>query len=189
LTPAGAPAVGVRVVLQEFHDKENELESEGISCGPPGEDDADPPDIWPKSWTSDETGRFRIEGTVPEKMFARLCFRHPEFADDDVVVSSGLPLSDWLRAFDVKPVGPTFTHTLEPARPVAGVVTNKTTGQPLAGVLVEMIAARMHKSRYGGNVRISARTDAAGRYRAAGAAETPTGWRPTLFRRPATSPS
>ena len=37
-------------------------------------------------------------------MFARLHFRHPDFADDDVFVSTGLPLSDWLRAFNVKPV-------------------------------------------------------------------------------------
>ena len=37
-------------------------------------------------------------------MFAQIHFRHPDFADDDVVVSTGLPLSDWLRAFNVKPV-------------------------------------------------------------------------------------
>ena len=84
---------------------------------------------------------------MPEKMFARIHFRHPDFADDDVFVSTGLPLSDWLRAFNVKPVDAKFTHTLEPARPVTGVVTDKETGKPLAGVLVEMIPMRMKSSR------------------------------------------
>ena len=106
---------------------------------------------------------------MPEMMFARIHFRHPDFADDDVVVSTGLPLSDWLRAFNVKPVDAKFTHTLEPARPVTGVVTDKETGKPLAGVLVEMIPMRM-RNRYGGNYTVLARTDASGRYRAAGAA-------------------
>ena len=44
-----------------------------------------------------------------------------------------------VREFNFKPVDARFTHTLEPARPVTGIVTDKETGQPLAGVLVEMI--------------------------------------------------
>ena len=99
-------------------------------------------------------------------MLAHLHFRHPDFADDDLFVSTGLPVSDWFR--EVKPVEPKFTHTLEPARPVAGVVTDKETGKPLPGVHVEM--SPMRQNRYGGNVTVSARTDASGRYRAAGAA-------------------
>ena len=98
-------------------------------------------------------------------MLAHLHFRHPDFADDDLFVSTGLPVSDWLR--EVKPVEPKFTHTLEPARPVAGVVTDKETGKPLPGVHVEM--SPMLQNRYGGNVMVPARTDARGRYRAAGA--------------------
>ena len=39
-----------------------------------------------------------------------------------------------LRAFEITPVKPTFTHTLEPARPVQGRVTDKETGKPLAGL-------------------------------------------------------
>ena len=35
---------------------------------------------------------------MPKMMVAQIHFRHPDFADDDVVVSTGLPLSDWLRA-------------------------------------------------------------------------------------------
>ena len=99
-------------------------------------------------------------------MLAHLHFLHPDFADDDLFVSTGLPVIDWLR--DVKPVKPKFTHTLEPARPVIGVVTDKETGKPLPGVQVEM--SPMRQNRYGGNKTVSCRTDAIGRYRAAGAA-------------------
>jgi len=142
LTPAGAPAVGVKVLLEGFHDKDNELEGDWVSSGDIR--DYEPPfDFWPSSWTTDQNGRFRIEGIVPQMMFAQIYFRHPDFADDDVFMSTGLPLSDWLRAFNVKPVDAKFTHTLEPARPVTGVVTDKETGKPLAGVLVEMIPSRM----------------------------------------------
>jgi hypothetical protein len=102
-------------------------------------------------------------------MFARIHFRHPDFADDDVLVSTGLPLSDSLRAFNIKPVDAKFTHTLEPARPVTGLVTDKETGKPLAGLLIEMNSMGMG-NRQGGNSAISVRTDAAGRYRAAGPA-------------------
>jgi RNA polymerase sigma factor (sigma-70 family) len=168
LTPAGAPAVGVKVMLEDFRDSENELEGEGVSSGDVR--DYEPQlDFWPNSWTTDKNGRFRIEGIVPKMMVAQIRFRHPDFADDDVVVSTGLPLSDWLRAFSVKPVDAKFTHTLGPARPVTGVVTDKETGKPLAGVLVEMIPSTM-RNRYGGNYPVLARTDASGRYRAAGAA-------------------
>jgi protocatechuate 3,4-dioxygenase beta subunit len=168
LTPAGAPAVGVKVLLEDFHDKDSELEGDWVSSGDIR--DHEPQfDFWPSSWTTDKNGRFRIEGVVPEMMVARIHFRHPDFADDDVHVSTGLPLSDWLRAFNVKPVDAKFTHTLEPARPVTGIVTDKETGKPLAGVLVEMVPSPIRNS-YGGNYPVFARTDASGRYRAAGAA-------------------
>jgi hypothetical protein len=85
------------------------------------------------------------------------------------MVSTGLPLSDWLRAFNAKPVNPTFVHTLEPARPVTGIVTDKETGKPLAGVLVKMLPVP-RQNRYGGNESVFVRTDATGRYRAAGMA-------------------
>ncbi len=167
LTPAGTPAVGVKVLIEDFRDSDNALEGERVSGGPYGPYDDDHRfEYWPGAWTTDKDGRFRIEAIVPEKMLAHLRFRHPDFADDALFVSTGLPLSDWLR--EVKPVEPKFTHTLEPARPVAGVVTDKETGKPLPGVHVEM--APMRNNRYGGSQMVPARTDAAGRYRAAGAA-------------------
>ena len=168
LTAAGAPAKGVKVVVEGVSDSKNELQSEGVS---PWDETGDKsvPELWPKSWTTDAQGRFQIEGIVPEKMFAELQFRHPEFADDEVVVSTGLPVDDQFREFHVKPVDARFTHTLEPPRPVTGIITDKETGRPLAGVLVEMIPSRM-TPHLGGEIRVSVKTDASGHYRAAGRA-------------------
>ncbi len=50
-----------------------------------------------------------------------------------------------------------------------GIVTDKETGRPLAGVRIEMVASRM-TPRYGGEIAVAVKTDASGRYRAAGRA-------------------
>jgi hypothetical protein len=122
LTPAGAPAVGVKVELEDFRDSEGTPEGEWVAGSPYVQHDDDHrPEYWPVAWTTDKDGRFRIEALVPEKMLAHLRFRHPDFADDDLFVSTGPPVGDLLS--EVKPVEWKFTHTLEPARPVAGVVT------------------------------------------------------------------
>lgn len=168
LTPAGAPAAGVKVLLEDFDEMlGDEMESEGVNGGEVDQPEASRPEYWPAPRMTDADGRFRIEGVVPERMFARLHFRHADFADEDLFVSTGLPPTDWIRAFNVKPVEARFAHTLEPARPVSGVVSDKETSKPLAGVLVEMIPMRR---RYGGSRRVSVRTDADGRFRAAGEA-------------------
>ena len=146
LTPAGAPAVGVKVLIEDFRDSDSWLEGEWVYGGSYGQyDDDHRLEYWPVAWTTDKDGRFRIEAIVPEKMLAHLHFRHPDFADDDLFVSTGLPVSDWFR--EAKPVEPKFTHTLEPARPVAGVVTDKETGKPLPGVHVEMSPMRTEPLR------------------------------------------
>ncbi len=92
-------------------------------------------------------------------------FWHPDYAVDEVTVNTTTDgsLTPGLRAFEITPVKPTFTHTLEPARPVQGRVTDKATGKPLAGLLVEMIPMRRH-----GGMPFYARTDADGRYRVSG---------------------
>jgi RNA polymerase sigma factor (sigma-70 family) len=169
LTPAGAPAKGVMVSLESVGDGKHELESDGISVNRFGEDDAFRPEYWPKRWTTDNDGHFRIEGIVPEKMSAGLKFRHPDFADDDLLVSTGGPVDGRMRELNLKPVDARFTHTLAPARPVTGIVSDKETGQPLAGVIVEMIPMTT-TPRYGGTMPVRATTDTSGRYRTAGAA-------------------
>ena len=55
---------------------------------------------------------------------------------DEVTVNTTLDgmISADLKGFEIVPVKPDFTHTLEPARPVQGRVTDKQTGKPLAGM-------------------------------------------------------
>jgi RNA polymerase sigma factor (sigma-70 family) len=164
LSPAGTPAKGVTVSLESVEDGKNEPESEGFVANRFGDDDAFRPDFWPRPWTTDNDGRFRIEGVVPEKMFAWLNFRHPDFAADGLHVSTGAPVNSPLRDLGLEPVDARFTHILQPARPVAGIVTDEETGQPLAGVLVEMMPLRLT----GASKTVRTTTDASGRFRAAG---------------------
>jgi beta-lactamase regulating signal transducer with metallopeptidase domain len=162
LTPAGAPAAGVRVVLNGFHSDSNRNQ-EGIYPGLTASDDALPA-YWPRPLKTDGNGRFTIQG-VPGEAYATLSFWHPDFAVDEVTVStvaSGT-ISPGLKAFEIVPVKPTFTHTLEPARPVQGRITEKATGKPIAGLSVEMIPMRRH-----GGMPFGGRTDADGRFRISG---------------------
>ena len=122
------------------------------------------PSFWLQPAKTDADGRFTLEG-LPQGAYASLTFWHPEYAVDDVMVhttgnGSASPES---QSFRIAPVKPTFTHTLETARPVQGRVTDKETGQPLAGLHVEMIPMR---SDCGWVFRT--RTDADGRYRVSG---------------------
>jgi beta-lactamase regulating signal transducer with metallopeptidase domain len=164
LTPAGTPAAGVRVALEDFNNGSSDpLDQEVVSMWFMRDRDDDRPDFWPKPMTTDQDGRFQLAGVVPEKIFAKLRFRHPDFADDEVTVSTGLAVTDTLRSFHIEPIDTPFTHTLAPARPVEGVVTDRETGRPLAGVDIQMIPFRK-----GRGMQVRTRTDAQGRYRLAG---------------------
>ena len=152
----------MRVVLNGFHNDTNG-DQEGMYTGLT-EKDEELPDFWPRPVKTDAEGRFTIRG-VPEGVYATLSFWHPDFAVDEVIVST-MPdgtISPVLKAFEIIPVKPTFTHTLEPARPVQGRVTDKSTGKPLAGMPVEMIPMRRH-----GGMPFAGMTDADGRYRISG---------------------
>ncbi len=163
LTPTGAPAAGVRVALENFYDGD----TEGMGVDASLTDDL-LPRYWPGPRTTDADGRFTLEG-VPEGTVAQIEFQHPDYATDQVTVNAvtrgGIKamLSAWTKGFEIAPVKPDFTHTLEPARPVQGRVTDKATGKPLAGLVVELIPMRRH-----GGIQFYARTDADGRYRVAG---------------------
>lgn len=163
LAPSGMPAAGVRVTLRSFFDSTNpdEAHTNGLYVGR-GRRDTEPPDFWPAPQTTGADGRFTIHG-LPQGGTGSLDFEHPDYAVDEVQVSTTMQVSPVMKAFEIKPVPPKFTHTLEPARPVAGVVTDKATGKPLAGVHVEMIPMRRH-----GGMPFATRTDDQGRYRVSG---------------------
>jgi beta-lactamase regulating signal transducer with metallopeptidase domain len=160
LTPGGIPAAGVRVTLDGFY---NDRTQEGMYVGltPAGQE---VPSYWPQPRTTDADGRFTLEG-IPQGTYSTLTFWHPEYAVDEVTANTTVDgsLTPGLRAFEITPVKPTFTHTLEPAKPVQGRVTDKQTGKPLVGLLVEMIPMRSH-----GGMTFHTRTDDDGRYRVSG---------------------
>ncbi|WP_165251751.1 carboxypeptidase regulatory-like domain-containing protein [Paludisphaera soli] len=160
LTPGGMPAAGVRVLLNGYHNDETK---QGLFVGREAQGEPTP-DFWPRPTETDADGRFTVEG-VPVGVYATIAFHHPDYAVDEVTVNT-IPertLSPSIKGFEIVPVEPTFTHALEPARPVEGRVTDKASGAPLAGILVEMIPMRRH----GGQV-FTTRTDADGRYRVSG---------------------
>ena len=160
LTSGGMPASGVRVTLNGFHNDQT-LGGMYVGLTPT---DKEIPAYWPQPRRTDADGRFTMQD-VPQGTYATLTFWHPDFAVDEVTVTTTTDdsLTPGLRAFEITPVKPEFTHTLEPARPVQGRVTDKQTGKPLTGMLVEMIPMRSH-----GGMQFHARTDTDGRYRVSG---------------------
>lgn len=126
--------------------------------------DEDVPAYWPRPQKTDAEGRFTIRG-VPRGTYAGLTFEHPDYAVEDVTVNNTENDAETpaLQAFELNPAQPTFTHTLQPARPVQGRVTDNETGKPLGGLVVEMIPM----TRNGGSA-FRTRTDADGRYRISG---------------------
>jgi RNA polymerase sigma factor (sigma-70 family) len=160
LTPAGAPAKGVRVRMQSITSgREN-----SIGVGPRPQDKV--PSYWPAPVLTDDQGRFTLGG-VPEGASAHLTVTHNDFAQEELYVFAKSEASDAQKSFDVRALKPDFKHTLSPARPVQGVVTAADTGKPMPGVVVEVIPWGPH-----GGMPFEGRTDAQGRYRVSGHAAT-----------------
>jgi RNA polymerase sigma factor (sigma-70 family) len=160
LTPAGAPAAGVRVQLRSI----TRGHEESVS-GSGRQQDTFPP-YWPAAVRTDNQGRFTLGG-FSEGADGHLTVTHHDFAQEELYVSTKAEVSDGYKAFDIKPLKPEFKHTLAPARPVQGVVTAEDTGKPMTDVMVEVIPWGPH-----GGMTFDGRTDAQGRYRVSGHAAT-----------------
>jgi 5-hydroxyisourate hydrolase-like protein (transthyretin family) len=160
LTPIGQPAANVRVTLDGWRDDQTD-ERLYIGMSPT---DEEIPSFWFQPKKTDADGRFTLEG-MPQGVYTSLTFWHPEYAVDDVTVHTRLngSVPPQSQSFRIAPVKPTFTHTLETARPVKGRVTDKATGEPLAGLMVQMIPMRSDCGWV-----FHGRTDAEGRYRVSG---------------------
>lgn len=160
LTPSGTPARGVRVSLMSVHgEASTEVQFVGLT-----ESDGELPVYWPRAEATGADGRFTMAG-IPASSHARLSMRHPDYAVDEVMVetSPGKPRPAHMSRLESGAVPPSFTHTLEPARPVQGRVTDKRTGKPLSGILVEMSPFRGNSAQ-----TFRTHTDADGRYRVSG---------------------
>jgi RNA polymerase sigma factor (sigma-70 family) len=126
--------------------------------------------------TTDAAGRFRLTGMGRERLvIVRL--EGPTIASEYLHIRTrpGEPIKvPWLEAdreygsprIDVTYYGPDFRHVAAPTRPIVGVVRDKDTKQPLAGVTIrsEKLA---HNPLHGIHITETV-TDARGRYRLTG---------------------
>jgi beta-lactamase regulating signal transducer with metallopeptidase domain len=159
LTPSGMPAPGVRVTLDGFRLREDKASSDGMFIWSTTSDST--PEYWVPSTRTDSAGRFSLHG-VPQNAFAYLLFWSQDFAVDIVTVSTHDGDLNSKKSRTI-PVRSNFTHTLEPARPVQGRVTDKATGKPLQGIVVELSPLGST-----GGKSYRTRTDNDGRYRISG---------------------
>jgi hypothetical protein len=160
LAPDGTPAEGVVVRTRFIAFRDYRLKV--CHCG------FDFPEYWPRSARTDAQGWFTLKG-IPAGSHVYLNLFHPRFATDSLVVEAGpsdIP-KPWRylreRDDDYAPrrVGPTFSHTLSPPRPLEGVVTAADTGEPLPGVILQFVDSLGYPTPGGEFTR----TDGQGRYR------------------------
>ena len=121
----------------------------------------------PASVWTDKDGTFRLTGCGRERV-VRLAVREPDFEYADLtVLTTRAAVDGALAAQGVH--GPTFKHLAVPGRPVVGIVRDKRTSKPLAGILVVGNATIQADRRFRplGTV-VRATTDDQGRYRLAG---------------------
>ncbi len=125
-----------------------------------------PTPYWPAPVVTDAQGRFRLDGSS-EKAVARVELVHDRYVQEQLIISTDSELSGYRKNWRIKPTPPRFTHVVESARPIEGIVTDGASGRPLAGVHVEI------GSMNGGPTlpnALTATTDAQGRYRVTGVA-------------------
>jgi RNA polymerase sigma factor (sigma-70 family) len=138
--------------------------------------------------TTDKDGKFRLTGLGRERL-VELVIRGPATEQvelmvvtrpgvdakalskpikEDMAAPGGEPpfLARFSMDLGVPPLlyGPSFEHLIGPTKPVAGVVRDKATGKPVAGV---RIVGRAHEVSHA-NTAIETVTDAKGRYRLMG---------------------
>jgi beta-lactamase regulating signal transducer with metallopeptidase domain len=165
LSQTGNPVRGVSVALTMLELGDG---PDGFAVGAPETDEGRPvkTPYWPEPVVTDGEGRFRLDGLCA-KGVARITVIHDAYIHELLVISTEPELSGYRKAWQTKPVQPRFTHVLETARPIVGIVSDKDTGRPLAGIRVEIGATG---GEPGLPYHFPATTDALGRYRITGIA-------------------
>jgi RNA polymerase sigma factor (sigma-70 family) len=144
---------------------------------------ADPAPLWPGGravWTTGADGRFEVQGIGRDRI-ARLDFHGGGVADGTIDVMARVakapprarpqPVRNRMIAMlgreaafkgmfpqGTQLVGATFDYIAGPTKPIAGVVRLKKSGKPVEGAVVRAADPVTHTA-------VTARTDAAGRYR------------------------
>ncbi len=114
--------------------------------------------------TADERGRLRLEGLGRERRVVAV-LEGPGIASTEVwVFTRPKPLPPMRQVFPIHPAE--FRHLAAPSRPVVGVVRDRVTKKPLAGVTVR--SEKLGNQYWWGSRYVVTRTDEQGRYRLLG---------------------
>ncbi len=118
--------------------------------------------------TTDQEGRFRLTGIGRERIAAVIA-EGPTIETQEINVATRRSLAkitlpaDQVLSEQLSYYGPSFDHAAPPGRAIAGVVRDRTTGKPVAGVVV-----RPELTVGNPPYRTQTTTDAEGRYRLTG---------------------
>jgi RNA polymerase sigma factor (sigma-70 family) len=123
--------------------------------------------------TTDAAGRLRLTG-VGKNRLVRAQLDGPTIASQelDILTRPGQPLEVGELWVDARPVeattyyGAAFRFVAEPTRPIVGVVRDKDTKQPLAGITIQ--SEKLANRPFSNTPSIQTTTDAQGRYRLTG---------------------
>lgn len=124
------------------------------------------------SVVTDAKGCFQLNGVGRERV-VRLTLEGPTIARSQVSVRTrpGKPIHTLM--FANKPregrltyYGATFDHLAAPTRPIVGLVRDKDTGKPIAGIPI--VSERFARMKAGGDSSVGTVTDKDGRYRLLG---------------------
>jgi RNA polymerase sigma factor (sigma-70 family) len=130
--------------------------------------------------TTGPDGRFRLRGVGRERMVVALV-EGPGIATQEVRIMTRATTTFHLLEDKNDPAssldyyGATFTHVALPTRPVVGVVRDRDTRRPLAGVQVQSYSRASQPSA--GRALVETVTDAEGRYRLMGMPPKAQGYR------------
>ncbi len=156
LTPRGTPAAGALVTVRGAYVPADEM----LLAVPRDIADENLPEYWPKSIRTDADGAFTLTG-MPAESYVALQFTHPDFAVVEYYVDTRL--DEGQESDEEMSLPPKFRLAFKRVRPVEGQVTKSDTGEPLADVVVGVVASDFDPG--GRTYGAYARTDEQGRYR------------------------
>lgn len=182
----GKPVAGASVRIDDllYFPKKGDLTPwlEGIKAGTPNSDMVHMTALWSPAYgalippvTTGADGKFTIKGVGRERLVG-LRIDGPTIATR--LIKAMTQPSETLRPYQDKPAmdghratyyghyGPTFDLVIPPTKPVVGVVRDKATGKPLAGVTVHTYLISGMEGIHNNLIRVT--TDKDGRYRIVG---------------------
>jgi RNA polymerase sigma factor (sigma-70 family) len=122
--------------------------------------------------TTDASGRLRLAGLGQERKIVVVLEGSSIASTEAWVLTRPQRLTTWQKVIPVYAAD--FRHLAAPARPVAGVVRDRATKKPLAGLTVR--SEKLANQFWWGSRYVVTRTDAAGRFRLVGLPKGKGNW-------------